>query len=871
MPRYLARYWGKARPVEGAAPWHPLAYHSLDVAAAMGALLDLRPRWLVAIAAASDLPQPEARRRLILAAALHDLGKFAENFQQKVPALQQELMPGAFAADDGRGHGEMGAVLWSELNDRRFTVLRRWMAASFAHHGAPVAESAGTRNAISSAARADAMAFIEAIATLIGVPGEQRAGNLAETWRVAGLMILADWIGSNQQWFAYEPSNHGLEAYWALAQSRAKAAVSEARLEEAASAVHVDLTTLLGRDALASPLQAWAEGQGPAAGPLLYLIEDLTGSGKTEAALILAHRLMQAGMAEGLYWALPSMATANGLHARLDQVYRKLFALDGAVPSLVLAHSARDLNDGFQASIGRGQIQSYGGEGAEAISAEAACAAFIADDRRKTFLAQVGVGTLDQALLAVLPSRHQSLRLAALSRRVLVVDEAHSYDPYMAVGLERLLKFHHALGGSAIVLSATLTLAQRERLAAIYGTVQKAAARSMAFPLVTQTGATGPIEIPLDAARGTRRDLPFRRFDSPEQAMTALVEAARGGACGVYIRNTVKDAVAAFEHLRAAVGAGVTVELFHARFTLGDRMARESEALARFGRDSHPEERRGRLLVATQVVEQSLDLDFDYLVTDLCPMDLLIQRAGRLQRHGHRPSRPPPELWIVGPDATEDAGVDWYDVPFPYARFVYPDAGQLWRTMRVLTDKGGLTLASGSPRDLIEPVFGAKAVAHPPGLDDSALRAEAKRQAERAIGHLNVLKLDGFDRQAGAWDSDDKTPTRLGEETRMLRLARWANGSLLPWCEAETEGRAWRLSEIAVRARRVAETEAPDLAAAAAIKAAQQGWPGRFDPPPILALTPGALPGVWEGAWKDARGQRQAVRYSQATGLETMA
>ncbi|MBN8943565.1 MAG: CRISPR-associated helicase Cas3' [Rhizobiales bacterium] len=870
MPRYLASYWGKARPLDGAFPWHPLAYHSLDVAAVMGALLDLRPRWLTAIAAASGLSPAETRRRLVLAAALHDLGKFAENFQQKAPALQQELMPGAFAANDRRGHGEMGAVFWTELNDRRFSVLRRWMAASFAHHGAPVADSTGTRNAMSSDAQADAQAFIDAVVKLIGAPDERRVGNLAETWRVAGLMILADWIGSNQQWFPFEPPVHPLEAYWALARQRAEVAVTEARLAEAATAAHVDLGTLLGADAVASPLQAWAERQRPGSGPRLYLIEDLTGSGKTEAALILAHRLMQATAAEGLYWALPSMATANGLHARLEQIYRKLFATDGIVPSLVLAHSARDLNSGFQASIGREQIRSYGGEGAEAISGEAACAAFVADDRRKTFLAQVGIGTLDQALLAVLPSRHQSLRLAALSRRVLVVDEAHSYDPYMVAELERLLKFHHALGGSAIVLSATLTLAQRQRLAAIYGGSSAIAACSLAFPLATEVGAADLVETPLDAARGTRRDLPMRRFDRPEEVMAALVEAARGGACCAYVRNTVKDAVAAFDHLRTIAGADVTVELFHARFALGDRMEREGEALARFGRDGIPEVRRGRILVATQVVEQSLDLDFDYMATDLCPIDLMIQRAGRLHRHGHRPWRPPPELWVVGPEAVDDAGPDWYAGPFPHARFVYPDAGQLWRTMRILTDKRGLPLASGSARALIEPVFGGQVLDVPPAIDVISMNAEAERLAQRGVGHISVLDVRKFDRQAGRWDSGDKTPTRLGDETRTLRLARWADGSLQPWREAETEMRSWRLSEIAVRAKRVAETEAPDAAAAAAIVLAQQSWPGRFDPPPILALTPGASPGVWEGTWKDAQGRRQAVRYSRATGLETI-
>ena len=155
MPTFLTAYWGKARPATGSgASWHPLAYHSLDVAAAMVALLETRPAWLAAIAAAGGLSREETRLRLMLAAALHDLGKFAENFQQKAPQVYGVLQPNAFAANDRRGHGEIGAgLLDGWLGDARLQVIRTWIGAAFAHHGAPVESPDSIANAMSPQAR----------------------------------------------------------------------------------------------------------------------------------------------------------------------------------------------------------------------------------------------------------------------------------------------------------------------------------------------------------------------------------------------------------------------------------------------------------------------------------------------------------------------------------------------------------------------------------------------------------------------------------------------------------------------------------------------------------------------------------------------
>ena len=192
------------------------------------------------------------------------------------------------------------------------------------------------------------------------------------------------------------------------------------------------------------------------------ILEDVTGAGKTEAALILTHRLMSANKGHGLYVGLPTMATANAMYKRLAAAYRALFA-DDSRPSLILAHGGREMSDAFRHSIwqpAESTVEDYARDDGNAASE---CHAWFADSRKKALLAEVGVGTLDQLLMAVMPFRHQSLRLLGMHGKILLLDEVHAYDGYMVKLLEGLLRFHAAQGGSAIILSATLPINLREK------------------------------------------------------------------------------------------------------------------------------------------------------------------------------------------------------------------------------------------------------------------------------------------------------------------------------------------------------------------------------------------------------------------------
>ena len=289
----------------------------------------------------------------------------------------------------------------------------------------------------------------------------------------------------------------------------------------------LDYGELIGPDTTPSPMQEWARNVELPAGPALFMIEDETGSGKTEAALMLAHRLFASGAADGLYVALPTMATANAMFDRLASAYRRLFTAD-AEPSIALAHCARDMHAGFRTAMSRGgrnerpNSDSGASDGASETTVSAACAAWIADDRRRTFLADAGAGTIDQALLSVLPSRHQSLRFLGLMRRVLILDEVHAYDAYMRREMERLLEFQAGLGGSAILLSATLPRSVRERLTDAFaqglGVDTEDDGPDMDYPMATICAADPRSSTRVPGRPGQARTLPVRFFRSSDEA-----------------------------------------------------------------------------------------------------------------------------------------------------------------------------------------------------------------------------------------------------------------------------------------------------------------------------------------------------------------
>ena len=314
-----------------------------------------------------------------------------------------------------------------------------------------------------------------------------------------------------------------------------------------------------------------------------------------------------------------------------------------------------------------------------------------------------------------------------------------------------------------------------------------------------------------------------------------------------WIRNTVQDAIDGAEALSKAAPE-LDARLFHARFTLADRAAIEREVVDGFGKASTPALRApqglGRIIVTTQVVEQSLDLDFDAMVTDLAPIDLTIQRAGRLHRHD-RDLRPDPVLEIVSPAPIDDAPANWYSALFPRASFVYPHPGHLWRTMKLLEEAGELRLASENPRALLQAVFDSGD--YPPVFEKAVCEWEGKCSAQKAMAAGRALDpAKGYSEQQRGFYDEAQSPTRLGDDSRVVRVAKWQDGKLTPWADGDgDETRAWRMSEIQLRAYKAHARGSYPLEIAKAAELIECAWLGRAKTALLLPLI--VQDAIWSG------------------------
>lgn len=884
------RYWGKAQD----ADYHLLPYHCLDVAAVGQALLRHNPTYREHLQHLLDLDAEEFSAWFVFLLALHDSGKFADSFQNLRPDLLHRLQQRESQRDYSLRHDALGWMLWQHQLRNAFQnaglivppaasaslfaaaspkPINDWIAAMTGHHGQPpkLPDDAMPRHYFAASDLAAADAFLnDLIPLLLGTarpfPTIDAERLRFASWWLAGLAVLCDWIGSNRDFFPYQSEPLALPDYWKQAVQQAEHAVQATALHPCAPAAALDLATLLHVKAEATPLQQAVSALPLAAGPQLFILEDVTGAGKTEAAVLLAHRLMQAGLGGSLYFALPTMATANTMHRRMQTVYRRLFNPEPP-PALVLAHGAshiaRDLLPAAPAA------EPYGDH---SEPAEAHGNAWLSDNRKKALLAHMGVGTIDQALLAILPSRHQSLRLLGLLDKILLVDEVHACDDYMQELLCALLRTHAAAGGSALLLSATLAQNQRDKLLNAYaqgrGGSRVTASATDAYPLLSQLSAEGLQEWPVATRAAVSRRVRVEFLTTPQAVEDTLAATLEQGRCACWLRNSVKDAMASYQDLRAR-HPDWNIRLFHARYTLGDRLAIEQAALQSFDKHSRAAQRRSQLLIATQVVEQSLDLDFDTLVSDLAPIDLLLQRAGRLRRHRRDAAGNPVDgadqrgdivLHIHSPLPEETPPADWFEAFFPNAKRIYPHHGRLWLGARLLQQQGGFRMPDDARR-LIEGVYGPEAEL-PETLLPQSSAAEGAARADASLARMNQLNIAQgyYDSARQGWWDEAKTPTRLGDPSTQIYLAKWQDDAWRPWSDAEVH--PWPLSVLSMRTYWIAaEAQDAEWTPEAIEQFKTEHLPGKGRWGVLLPLRQ-VKEGRWEGRALNEKGEQVIVYYS---------
>ena len=431
------------------------------------------------------------------------------------------------------------------------------------------------------------------------------------TMAITGFAVLCDWLGSDGRYFRPAPDTC-LNEYLEESRKRAKQAAHESGLLAlTASDAPLDVSSLFNDLKELRPLQR-AINDVPndlLQSPSLTIIEAPTGEGKTEAALALAHRIAKVNGTDEMYYALPTMATSNQMFGRLQEHLQKRLGLGAAIK---LVHGQAFLvEDELRAEISTAQIQPLE-NGVVANQSETNEAVTWFNSKKRALLAPFGVGTIDQAELAALNVKHAALRMMGLVGKVVIVDEVHAYDMYMTTIIERLLRWLAAMNTSVILLSATLPQARRKQLAEAYGvTLNLNGEQSKVYPSLLVMTAGGIHHTSPQAWQPNRtielRQLHLGDNDAQAKADWLLTTVANSG-CVCWITNTVKCAQRLFDALLKATSSGVDLNLLHSQFPLDERQRREQELDGKYGRNG--ERPTCGIVVGTQVLEQSLDLDF---------------------------------------------------------------------------------------------------------------------------------------------------------------------------------------------------------------------------------------------------------------------
>ncbi len=804
--------WGKLN--EGSS--HPLTSHMLDVAACYYAVAKTKSVRRALERAGGRVLTDLDLMRLAVLAFLHDVGKANAGFQAKRWLADGQSVPQGWPVPAGHTAEALCIFetdqlqhLLAELpvDDMATWGVACWSLwrASISHHGRPVESPTNIAIEIwQPVVQAGQVVYDPQLAL-------REIGQCVRQWfpdafqdgpplpdsaefvhLFAGLVQFADWLGSDTRFFPYaEPGEDRCSWVWQRSREAVQTIGFDAAEKRQALPERLDFSAVFGVDA-PRPIQS---SMADATLGDLVILESETGSGKTEAALWRFAHLFQTGQVDGLYFALPTRVAATQLYERTLKFAASVWQGTGQTPPVVVRALA-----GYESADGQilQKLPDFEVLWADNPDDQKAHTRWAAESSKRFLAAPLAVGTIDQALLGALQVRHAHLRHSLLTRSLLVVDEVHASDAYIATLLVHLLKAHLNAGGHALLLSATLGSSARHRYQCLTAPqlAKPTLAQALAAPYPALTDGAHIHALP-DSGRSKQVNWSVEDcIDQPETIAAMAIKAAQQGAKVLVIRNTVPTAVATFKAIEAlAAQMGLSHALFklngvatvhHSRYSREDRPELDKAVERQIGKH-RAQPLQACIVVGTQTLEQSLDIDADLLITDLCPMDVLLQRVGRLHRH-EREAHERPEPYqqaraIVLVPAGHSLDTCLKKSRHGLGRFhngggIYMDLRILEATRRLIS--GGVShVIPQDNRELVE------RATHPDVLADLEKElgeawtkhgqdVDGEFHAKKVQGNFNALPFDqAFEDEAGNPlppfpDSDQKVTSRLGAADNLL-------------------------------------------------------------------------------------------------------
>ena len=665
-----------------------------------------------------------------LPVSVHDVGKVSPGFMLKYfsDTIATEFAP-ELVGQSGfmTSHAPISAAAIDRYLGERHPMTHPASIAAAAHHG-----SADLRYPPDAAETLGGLSWSEERQKLIAALTSCFGGHLNDSSHahpslLSGLTCVADWLGSSEECFpADQPPIKGDP------RMTARHAVSWCGFEPSGIRQGLSFEDIFAFP----PRSAQCQFIEQVSKPGVYVLEAPMGMGKTEAALYVTYRLMEAGYHHGFYFALPTRLTSDRIHERVS-AFLETIATKSRVPRL--AHGMAWLSE-----FARGGEHFSPGES-------------WFNPMKRALLHPYAVGTVDQALMAVLNVKHGFVRLFGLAGKVVILDEVHSYDMYTGTLLDELVTRLRQIGCTVIILSATLTASRRCQLLSI----EETAGGEEPYPLMTVVPhGEDPVGVPLAKPEEVSVNVRMADWDIHAVAEQAAA-AARKGVCVVCIANTVAKAQAWYRAVQSECREQeFATGLLHARFPQARRAALEDEWMRTLGGDKEAKRPRGCVLVSTQILEQSVDIDADWMISELAPSDMLLQRMGRLWRH-KRPVRPcpTPEFVVVTCDPSncqdrdavaEKLGKENCCVYAPYV---------LMRTHTVWKSRDRIRLP-GDIRALVEATYADA------GPGETGLMRQLHEHLDKASEKLRMRACSAKDSVMGIptrSDTEERAPTRYND------------------------------------------------------------------------------------------------------------